>query len=119
MKKLFGIFMFTLIILITCVSGCREKEMIHSFQAAVLETENGLLIRPDSDTAEFRSSDKIYVHVENAQITDASGNPCLLENIVPGDVLKIFYNGMIMESYPAQIHASKIIVTSLVSKIVK
>lgn len=78
------------------------------FEADVIESGEGLLIAPDVDSREYRSSDKISVATIEAEIIDDKGNVIEINILKPGDRVKIFYNGIIDESYPAQITAAKI-----------
>lgn len=81
-----------------------EKE--HYFYAKVIESSlNYILVEPNEGEAERKSSDKISIGLGKDN------------NIIypVGTSVKITYPGYIMESYPAQIHASKI---ELVSKVV-
>lgn len=73
------------------------------FEADVIEAGERLLVAPDKESTEYSSSDKIYVGM-----VKAAEKP---ESVKPGDRIKIYYNGMIAESYPAQISADKIEVT--------
>lgn len=81
------------------------EEGIIYFNAYVLEVgENDLLVEPFEDSSEFSNSDKIYVHLTN----DYKGED--IETFGVGDILEVVYNGVILESYPAQIYASEIYV---------
>ncbi len=79
-----------------------------NFQALVLDTNSGLLVMPDKNSNEFKSSDKISVNTAGALIYDKDGQKTELESIQAGDMVEIAYNGVIMESYPAQISAYSI-----------
>ncbi|MBQ5765567.1 MAG: DUF3221 domain-containing protein [Clostridia bacterium] len=79
------------------ICGCNDTENLNpSFTATVLETEPKLLVTPDADTNEAKSSDKIYVSTNLI-----SKNP--LPELSVGQKIKIVYSGEIAESYPAQI----------------
>ncbi|MDF2843627.1 MAG: hypothetical protein K0R00_2053, partial [Herbinix sp.] len=79
------------------------------FQAEVISVENGsLLVASDPESNEYKSSDRMYVNTIDAVITNQEGEEITLEDLKPADVLKITYSGVILESYPAQITASKI-----------
>lgn len=80
-----------------------------TFQAVVLENKEGLLVAPDSDSNEFRSSDKISVGTKDAKIFDSEQKEISVEELQAGDVITIIYNGVVLESYPAQISADSII----------
>jgi len=72
-----------------------------SFNATVLENYgNSILVNPLEGSPELNSSDKIVVRVpvDNAALKD-------LSEFTVGSKVKITYDGMIMESYPAQINA--------------
>ena len=76
----------------------REKDKAeHSFTATVLEVgESSALVRPVSDSAELKSSDKISFGISELEKLD----------VEVGSVVKVTYTGEIMESYPARIHAT-------------
>ncbi|WP_313132087.1 DUF3221 domain-containing protein [Anaerocolumna sp.] len=78
------------------------------FNAVVIDNDNGLLVRPDVDSNEFKSSDKISVGTNNTIIYDENKKKVDLDEVQIGDSIKITYNGIIMESYPAQIAAEYI-----------
>lgn len=66
------------------------------FDATVLETGTTILVEPFEEAQERKSSDKIYVS------TNVSGEQAVPELKV-GDEVRIYYDGLIMETYPAQI----------------
>lgn len=78
------------------------------FRAEVIEAGDHLLVTPDKDSNEFKSSDRIAVGLNQASITDEDGNTITVEELKPGDYLEITYDGIIAESYPAQINAAEI-----------
>lgn len=76
--------------LIGCTSGDKA-----TFQAAILEIQDGYyLVEPVEGSTELNSSDQITVPVVNI-------NPSQEPEV--GDTLEIVYDGVIAESYPAQI----------------
>lgn len=79
-----------------------------TFKAEVMEAGKGLLVSPDPKSDEYKSSDKISVNVLDSTIKDDTGNLIILTELKAGDIIEITYNGTILESYPAQIGASKI-----------
>jgi hypothetical protein len=83
-------------------------EELYSFRAEIIEGGDTLLITPSEDSNESRSSDKISVNVATAVLVDETGTTIKTENLVAGDILVITYNGVILESYPAQITATKV-----------
>lgn len=78
------------------------------FKAVVIDNNKGLLVKPDVDSNEFRSSDKISVGTNSTIIYDEDKKKVDLSEIQIGDSIKIIYNGLILESYPAQIAADYI-----------
>lgn len=131
MKRM-GLILLVFLVIVGSLVGCnlisegidRGKEndlsQYQVFEADVISNKNGLLVTPDEDSLERSSSDKIYVGLVGAKVYDQDGN--LVDedmydkdgNLVdedifkPGDRVKITYNGIIAESYPAQISAKKI-----------
>lgn len=93
--------------MLTSLPVCAEEETEEkTFCATVLEIqEASILVKPNSDTVEYDSSDQIYVELDEvnpAQIEE------FLDTVMVNDTVEITYNGMVMESYPAQIIASDI-----------
>lgn len=78
------------------------------FKGVVIDNTNGLLVKPDVDSNEFKSSDKISVETNNTIIYDKDKKKIDISEIQIGDSIKITYNGIILESYPAQITADYI-----------
>ena len=78
-------------------------ETKYCFYATVIESkEKYILVEPLEGSQELKSSDKISIGLGENN-----------DEIYPvGTIVKITYDGMIMESYPAQINASKIEVKS-------
>lgn len=68
------------------------------FNAEVLEvTEKNILVKPDNDSKETKSVDKIYVSLD--VISEIP-----VPTINTGDRVRVIYNGEIAETYPAQIN---------------
>lgn len=82
--------------------------LAQQFTAVVIEAGKGLLVTPEVGSAASASSDRISVSLYETEILDDKGNVVTADSFKPGDMLKIFYNGVILESYPAQISADKI-----------
>ena len=95
MKKiLLTIVVFLLAIVLT---GCENKEG-KTFKATILECrEDSMIVEPDKDESEYKSSDQFSLSFVG------NYNSCKVDGKV-----KITYNGLIAESYPAQINAIKI-----------
>lgn len=72
-----------------------------SFSATVLENNQvSILVEPFAGEDELKSSDKIVVRVAENSATLKD-----LSDFTPGTKVMVTYNGIIMESYPAQINA--------------
>ncbi len=68
------------------------------FNAEVLEvTAKSILVKPDDDSKETKSADKIYVSLD--VISEIP-----VPTINAGDRVRVIYNGEIAETYPAQIN---------------
>ncbi len=85
-----------------------ELFLAQQFTAVVIEAGKGLLVTPEVGSAASASSDRISVSLYETKILDDKGNAVTADRFKPGDMLKIYYNGVILESYPAQISADKI-----------
>lgn len=71
---------------------------VAAFRAKVLEVhEKTVLVEPLEGEEELRSSDKIYISLRELEKTP---------EIRVGDILEIRYDGMIQETYPAQINGT-------------
>lgn len=60
-------------------------------------TEKNILVKPDNDSKETKSADKIYVSLD--VISEIP-----VPTINTGDRVRVIYNGEIAETYPAQIN---------------
>ena len=74
-----------------------EKNEEHHFKAKIIEVHNGyIIVEPNEEEAERKSSDKFYIDNKNNV------------NYKEGQILAITYIGGINESYPAQIGVTNI-----------
>ena len=78
-----------------------EEEQYEFVGTIIGAYESSILVEPEEGTNERKSSDKISMHITRP--TNGTN-----DFYVVGNKVKITYNGMIMESYPAQIVATKI-----------
>lgn len=99
MKKTILICSFIVLMVAGCSKSIKnETDDIHSFKGTIIECEqNSMIVRPNDNEDEYKSSDKFRVEYVNGF------NSCSV-----GDKVKITYEGMINESYPAQIGTTKI-----------
>lgn len=102
MKKLIAVILVLVCIisLVACDNNSEKGSFkvndIYQFKATILEIyESSLLVKPANGTTELNSSDKIVVSTQNA---DKSIDWKV------GDLVLITYSGVILESYPAQLH---------------
>ena len=94
MKKFLSLFL-VLLCLVSLTACKEEQEAECSFRATVLEVQQTyLMVEPAEGTWERSSADKITLSLQ-----DKPSWP------IPqvGDTVEIFYNGEILETYPAQI----------------
>lgn len=78
------------------------------FDARVMESGDSILVIPDPNSDIYQTSDKVMVSVQNSEIIDQKANAIEVEQLIPGDIIRIAFNGTILESYPAQITATRI-----------
>lgn len=77
-------------------SNTDELQISYSFRATVLKTmASSILVQPAEDSNESKSADKISVSTQNLAIGF---------DINEGDEIIVYYDGLIAESYPAQIY---------------
>lgn len=105
-----------IVLAFTILIGCnnsRKKDEV-SFFAVVLENnESYLLVEPEEGSSELNSADRMTVSIGDAALLDSHDKEIVVGDIKPGDKIHIFYNGLIAESYPAQINKCyKIIVSN-------
>ena len=91
-----------------------QEQQTAVFSASVLEmTEKTLLIEPEQGSAERASADRISVSLtQDAELLNLAGDSCTPADIHVGDTVEITYDGVIAESYPAQITARRVAVTA-------
>ena len=78
------------------------EEEQYEFVATIIEAyQNAIIVKPEEGSNERKSSDKISIGINRP--TNGTN-----DFYVKGNKIKITYNGVIMESYPAQIVATKI-----------
>ena len=93
MKKLIPL-LLSLVFVLTLI-GCTSEDKA-TFQATILEIQDGYyLVEPVEGSTELNSADQITVPMVNI-------NPSQEPEV--GDTLEIVYDGVIAESYPAQIN---------------
>lgn len=95
--------MVVLFALTGCVDSGKSDEV--SFNAIVLENnQTHLLVEPEEGSSELKSADRIMVSVSDASLINSQDVEIQIDNIESGDRVQIYYNGLIAESYPAQIN---------------
>lgn len=79
-----------------------------------LDLKDGSIMAACYDDAgtEALGGDYLKVYIDNAEITDADGNPMTLEDMNRGCLMDVSFPGMVTMSIPAQISATKIVVTN-------
>lgn len=87
------------------------------FEAKVIENNQSLLVEPVEGSQELKSSDRISVGLSDGVITDSAGKELTLDTLNVGAIVEITYDGVIAESYPAQIHGNKVVLISMDEKL--
>ncbi len=119
MKKNLKPKLMLLLILTLLLSACQGQEApteepkepeSQVMEATVLEVpgQDQLLVEPVEGSPELRSADRIVAHINNAVVLDAGGEETTIESFEVGSGVAITYDGIIAESYPAQITAQKV-----------
>ena len=97
-----GLFSMVKFLIYTLKTFEKIEEEQYEFIATIIGAyDSSILVEPEEGTNERKSSDKISM-----KITRPTNG--VNDFYVVGNKVKITYNGMIMESYPAQIVATKI-----------
>ncbi len=108
MKKIVISILVVLIVLLGIIfftDYTKIEEEKYEFVATIIGVyDSSILVEPEEGSNERKSSDKISMGITRP--TNGSD-----DFYVVGNKVKITYNGMIMESYPAQIIATKIELT--------
>lgn len=81
-----------------------------SFKAEIDNVSDGtLMLNVDKGSGEIKSSDKINVGLNNVNVVDTQGREIKKDDIANFKNATVYYDGMVMETYPAQVKASKIV----------
>lgn len=95
--------------LLLAVTGCKKQEpketeppvsdtKLESFTATILEfSTNSVLVQPVEGESELRSADKISFGTKDLEQL----------NVTTGSRVVVYYDGLIMETYPAKINAQR------------
>lgn len=81
---------------------------------AQIESFSGsmMIVAPDAGTSERSSADKISFSVSGINVTDANGKAVKADDVQNFSAAKIAYSGGIKETYPAQINAQSVVLSS-------
>lgn len=100
-------------------SDVEDSTIMHGGETTVgmiyyLDLQDGSMMAACYDDAGTKvlGGDYLKVYMDNAEITDADGNPMTLEDMNRGCRMDVTFPGMVTMSIPAQISASKIVVTN-------
>lgn len=76
-----------------------------TFNAVIVEVkENSILVTPEEGSNELKSADLIVVLIrEKTKIIDENKNKLAITDLKENQKVVIYYDGLIAESYPAQI----------------
>lgn len=84
----------------------------HSFTGSI-EAVSGtnVIVLTDKNCTEYNSSDKFSFGISGIDIADENGKAVADDDVKNFNSVKIFYSGDIMETYPAQVNAQKIVLS--------
>lgn len=88
--------------------GNKVEEGLYTFEAVILDNSSSLLVIPKEGSDPANSSDRLSVASSVSKILDQNQKEIRVEELKIGDIVDIGYNGVILESYPAQITADTI-----------
>lgn len=100
MKKITVLLLFSCILFTACTSSNENDGYLEEVNfAGIVEevNENTILVRVNEDEEEIRSSDLISVSLD-VEIEDS------MADINIGDEVRVYYDGVVAESYPAQVN---------------
>ncbi|MGI5876226.1 MAG: Gmad2 immunoglobulin-like domain-containing protein [Dethiobacteria bacterium] len=113
------ILLLCVILAFLALTGCGDsgKSDEVSFMAIVLDNNRThLLVEPEEGSSELKSANRIKVDVSDAVLFNSQGAEIVIDDIKTGDQIQVYYNGLIAESYPAQINGChKVVVLEAVS----
>ena len=91
--------MITLAVLMMCsFAACKEQEEEIYFEGTVIElNDDSAIVEPFEGEDILGSADKISVYLADAD-----------DEFAVGDGIRVYYDGTVMESYPAQVVEIKI-----------
>ncbi len=80
---------------------------------AKVDTVSGmmLIVAPDENSSEYKSSDKITFSLDGVDVVDENGKAVGYDDITNFESADVFYSGGIKETYPAQIDARKVVLS--------
>ncbi len=92
----------------TTSSKSNKEEYIFN---AEIDDVNGtsLKLKVEEDSGAVKSADKIVVDFEGVESVDSQGNKVKADDVANFKNVTVYYDGTIMETYPAQVSASKIV----------
>lgn len=81
-----------------------------SFKAEIDEVSgNTLLLSVDKGNDTLKSGDKVSVAFKNVEVVDTKGRSIKDDDVVNFKDATVYYDGTVMETYPVQVKASKIV----------
>jgi Protein of unknown function (DUF3221) len=108
MKKKSGLILISIILIIgiifAIISIFNSNSKV-SFNATIIKvSDNSILVTPDEGSSELNSADLISVSIrEKTKIVDENKNELDKDSLKVNQKVVIYYDGLIAESYPAQI----------------
>lgn len=70
--------------------------------------DGSIMALPHGENAAWLGEDYLVVHLSDAEIYNAQGEPCTLSDLTRGCPIQVQWPGMVMESYPGQIAATSV-----------
>ncbi len=70
---------------------------------------DSLVLKVDENSDVYKSADKVYVTYNGVKTVDTKGNTVKNDDVGNFKKATVYYDGTVMETYPAQVKASKIV----------
>lgn len=109
MKKVLFILIGAILVM-SLLTGCNRSDASETFEAKIIQVGKGsIIVMPVDGSDELRSSDLFSIHITvDTELETTSGEKGSISALKEDMNVEIAYNGIIMESYPAQITADLI-----------
>lgn len=94
----------------TTSSTTEKQNKIYTFDAEIDSVSGDVLILiPDKESDVAESADKVTIGLKNVKVVDSEGKKVKADDVKNFGDITVTYDGTVMETYPAQVNASKVV----------